>query len=83
MHLSVWFSKKKHSTDICLSFLNDKIFKDFDKGMMTGIILIDLKKAFDSIDHDLFLEKLYAIGFSSVLVIGLSLISPADLFCLI
>ena len=32
--------------------------------MMTGMILIDLQKAFDTIDHDVLLQKLYAIGFS-------------------
>ena len=32
--------------------------------MMTGMILIDLQKAFDTIDHDMLLQKLYAIGFS-------------------
>ena len=56
--------RKKHSTDFCLSYLNDKILKGFDKGMMTGMILIDLQKAFDTIDHDVILQKLYAIGFS-------------------
>ena len=34
--------RKKHSTDFCLSYLNDKILKGFDRGMMTGMILIDL-----------------------------------------
>ena len=53
-----------HSKDLCLSYLNDKILKDFDKGMMTGMILIDLKKAFDTIDLDVLLQKLYTIGFS-------------------
>ena len=44
--------RKKHFTDFCLS------------GMMTGMILIDLQKAFHTVDHDVFLQKLYAIGFS-------------------
>ena len=56
--------RKKHSTDFCLSYLNGKILKGFDRGMMTGMILIDLQKAFDTIDHDVLLQKLYAIGFS-------------------
>ena len=31
---------------------------------MTGMILTDLQKAFDTIDHDVLLQKLYSIGFS-------------------
>ena len=59
---------KKHSTDFCLSYLNDKILKGFDRGMMTGMILIELQKAFETIDHDVLLQKLYAIGFSKCTV---------------
>ena len=56
---------KKHSTDSCLTFLHDKILEGFDKGLMTGMILVDLQKAFDTIDHDIPLKKLSAIGFSN------------------
>ena len=49
--------RKNHSTDYCLSFLNDKILKGFDQGLMTGMILIDLQKAFDSIDHDIYCKN--------------------------
>ena len=34
-----------HSTNLCLSFLTDKILKGFDEGLLTGMILIDLQKA--------------------------------------
>ena len=56
--------RTKHSTGFCLSYLNDKILKGFDKGLMTDMILIDLQKAFNRIDLDLLLQKLYTIGFS-------------------
>ena len=36
----------------------------FFKAMMTGMILIDLQKAFDTTDHVVLGQKLYAIGFS-------------------
>ena len=47
-----------HSTDSCLSYLNDKILQGFDSGKITGMILIDLQKAFDTIDHDILLKKI-------------------------
>ena len=55
--------RTKHLTDLCLSYLNDKILKGFDNGLSTGMILIDLQKAFDTIDQYIYLQKLKAIGF--------------------
>ena len=43
----------------------NKILKGFDEGMITGTILIDLKKAFDTIEHDILLQKMSTIGFSN------------------
>ena len=40
------------------------ILKGFEQGLTTGMILIYLQKAFDTIDHDILLPKLYSIGFS-------------------
>ena len=56
--------RTNHSTNLCLSFLTDKILKGFDEGLLTGMILIDLQKAFDTINHEILLKKLEAIGFS-------------------
>ena len=53
-----------HSTNLCLSFLTDKILKEFDKGLLTGMILIDLQKEFDTIDHEILLQKLKALKLS-------------------
>ena len=55
---------KNHSTDLCFSFLNDKILKGFDKGLFTGVILTDLQIVFDTINHEILLGKLCAIGLS-------------------
>ena len=54
----------KHSTNECLSYLNDKILKGFDEGLLTGMILIDLQKAFDTIDHEILFEKLVYLRFT-------------------
>ena len=57
--------QKFHSTDSCLSYLQDKVTKGFDSGLLTGMILIDLQKAFDTIDHKIPIEKMKCIGFSN------------------
>ena len=57
-----------HSTNLCLSFLTDKILKGFDEGLLTGMILIDLQKAFDTIDHEILLQKLKVIKFSETTI---------------
>ena len=56
---------RKHcSTDTCLSYLTDRLRNGFEKGLLTGMILIDLQKAFDTIDHSILLEKMKCLSFS-------------------
>ena len=43
---------KNHSTDFYLSCLTDKISKGFDSALLTGMILVDDQKAYDTIDHN-------------------------------
>ena len=55
--------RTKHSTNACLSYLSNKALKGFEDGNLTGMILIDLQKAFDTIDHEILLLKMNYLGF--------------------
>ena len=56
--------RKAHSTDTCLLYLTDFIGKEVDKGNFCGMVLIDLQKAFDTVQSDILVNKLKALGFS-------------------
>ena len=54
------------STDTCLTHLTDHIHNQTSCCNFTGMVLIDLQKAFDTVDHVILLKKLEAMGVSSV-----------------
>ena len=54
--------KKKHSTFIAILELTNKIFDSFEKNELTIGIFIDLKKAFDTVNHSILLDKLNFYG---------------------
>ena len=56
--------QKNHSTNTCLGHLTDKITTGFEKGIFTGMVLIDLLKAFDTIDLQISLKKMKYLDFS-------------------
>ena len=56
--------RKHYSTYTCLSYLADRVRNGFEKGSLTGMILIDLQKAFDTIDHKILTEKMSCLGFA-------------------
>ena len=52
-----------HSTDTCLSWLTYVNLHDAKNGKHTGMILIDLQKAFDTLYNTVLLDKMKCIGF--------------------
>ena len=57
--------RSKHSVNTYLAHLSNQILKGFESRKSTGMILIDLQKAFDTLDLDILLDKMNYLGFTS------------------
>jgi hypothetical protein len=56
----------KYSTDTCLMNLSDYVKGEISRGNYVGMVMIDLQKAFDCVDHGVLIQKLSAMGVSSL-----------------
>lgn len=58
--------RSKYSTDTCLIHLLDHIKSQTAQGLYTGMIMLDLQKAFDTVDHRILCKKLQTMGVLSI-----------------
>lgn len=56
--------RKNHSCCTALTSLIDAWVKDIDSGKIVGAVFLDLRKAFDLVDHEILLHKLNLYHFS-------------------
>ena len=54
--------RKNFSTETAVTLFVDEIRRNVDNGLLTGAVFIDLKKAFDTIDQHILLNKLQRYG---------------------
>lgn len=50
-------------TQVLLEDLGDVLYESFDKNMISCALFLDVAKAFDTVSHDILLDKLYKYGF--------------------
>ena len=58
-------SRRRRSTATALVQFTKEILNNMDNGRVTGVVYLDLKKAFDTVNHSILLNKLNSIGLDS------------------
>ena len=55
--------RENHPTEFAVVAFSDFVRHGVDQGLLTGAVFIDRRKAFDSVEHDLCINRLESYGF--------------------
>ena len=55
--------RANNSSELAVATIYDEFLENVNRGLHTCAIFLDIKKAFDTIDHQILLKKLYHYGF--------------------
>lgn len=62
LHMKQFGFRRKRSTSTALLQFADDILGNMENGQVTGVVYLDLKKAFDTVNHRILILKLRAMG---------------------
>ena len=72
-------NKKCFSTETSLIHTTDAFLKGIDDKKLTACVLLDMSKAFDSVEHQILLRKIQSVGASTSALNGLTATFQIDI----